>query len=365
MLATVEECYGPEVVAKLTAELDTAMTKTIEEIEDVNDQIRVLSLNARIEAARAGEAGIAFNVVAAEVSALSNLSASVAHKLRERSCTTLARIKHVNDQMATAFNGMRLSDLALNCIDLIDRNLYERSCDVRWWATDASLVEALVSREADKMAHASKRLGVILDSYTVYFDLVLCDLEGNVVANGHPHQYGNCGTQHASATWFQSALRTRSGQEFGFQAVHASPLVGGQRACVYSCVVREHGDTYGRPVGVLGIVFNWDALAQTIVHNVALSPEEKERSRVCICDDQGLMLADSHDRMLEGYVEFAERRQLFREKKGFVFARINGEATCIAHALSPGFETYATGWHAVIMQEAHAKTEPITTPSFV
>ena len=34
----------------------------------------------------------------------------------------------------------------LTNIDLIDRNLYERSCDVRWWATDSSVVDAPVLR---------------------------------------------------------------------------------------------------------------------------------------------------------------------------------------------------------------------------
>ena len=30
-----------------------------------------------------------------------------------------------------------MDNLALNAIELIDRNLYERTCDVRWWATDS------------------------------------------------------------------------------------------------------------------------------------------------------------------------------------------------------------------------------------
>ncbi len=36
--------------------------------------------------------------------------------------------------MSHRANGERLVDLALNAIEIIDRNLYERSCDVRWWA---------------------------------------------------------------------------------------------------------------------------------------------------------------------------------------------------------------------------------------
>ena len=37
-------------------------------------------------------------------------------------------------------------DLALNAIEFIDRNLYERTCDVRWWATDSAVVDCVALR---------------------------------------------------------------------------------------------------------------------------------------------------------------------------------------------------------------------------
>jgi hypothetical protein len=341
----------PEVVADLTRTLDHVMNKTITDIDTVNDQIRVLALNARIEAARAGEAGKAFNIVAMEIATLSNNSARVVNNLKNRSGATLQRIGKVSKQMATAFKGTRMSDVALMNIDLIDRNLYERSCDVRWWATDASLVEALTKRTLDAHDFASKRLGVILDSYTVYYDLVLCDLSGTIVANGRPGQFRSQKTEHSNADWFRSALATRSGTEFGFQSVHRSPLVNDRLALVYSCCVREGGEVNGRPLGVLGIVFNWEALAQTIVNGVTLTASEKAKTRVCIVDDRGLVLADSHNRILDDTIEFAERSRLFKHKKDYCVARVEDKRCCVAHASSPGFETYATGWHSLLIQE--------------
>ncbi|MEI9889879.1 MAG: hypothetical protein WDN45_03890 [Caulobacteraceae bacterium] len=85
--------------------------------------------------------------------------------------------------------GQRLIDLSLNAIEIIDRNLYERTCDVRWWATDAAVVDCLQDPTADKARHASKRLKVILDAYTVYLDLWICDPAGRVVATGRPDRY--------------------------------------------------------------------------------------------------------------------------------------------------------------------------------
>lgn len=354
--ADVRKKFNPEAVADLTRQLDTVMDRTISAIDNVNDQIRVLALNARIEAARAGEAGKAFNIVAMEIAGLSNNSAKVVSNLKRRSGSTLARISKVSTKMATEFNGTRLSDLALMNIDLVDRNLYERSCDVRWWATDASLVAALSEKKGAAHEYASKRLGVILDSYTVYYDLVLCDLTGKIVASGRPDQFRSQNTEHSHSVWFQSALRTRSGKEFGFETVHRSPLVNDRYALVYSCVVREDGDVNGKPLGVLGIVFNWEGLAQTIVNGVSLTPEEKSRTRVCIVDDQGSVLADSRNRILSDSIDFSERSQLFSKSKDFVVSQQAGKPCCIAHALSPGFETYATGWHSLIIQDVKSQT---------
>ena len=83
------------------------------------------------------------------------------------------------ERMTERSRGERMVDLSLNAIELIDRNLYERTCDVRWWATDSALVGGAATPATAAVSHASERLAVILDAYTVYLDLWLCDLDGN------------------------------------------------------------------------------------------------------------------------------------------------------------------------------------------
>lgn len=343
---------SPERIAETVTLLNKSLDRSLKHINDINRQARLLSLNARIEASRAsGEGGAAFGVVAQAMSELSVQTDRVATELGQRSRQSISRLETMNRLLATNFRGNRLSDLALTNIDLIDRNLYERSCDVRWWATDNSIVEALTDRTPERFLHASRRLGVILDSYTVYFDLVLCNTRGIVVANGRPGRFSSVGSNHSHSAWFQSAIESRSGTEFGFQSVHESTLVNRQRCLVYSCAVRQGGDANGEPIGVLGIIFNWDALAQTIVKNVPLAPEEKERTRVCITDDQGLVLADTDGKQLSEVLALPGRDAIFRESKNFALADIGMQKVCIAHARAPGFETYTTGWHSILIYE--------------
>lgn len=343
------DSISPERVAQLSNELAAELDRSLRQIGDINRQARLLALNARIEACRAGgEVGAAFGVVAQAMNELSTKTAKVAQEMGSRSEQSIRELDRVNRELSTSFRGSRLADLALTNIDLIDRNLYERSCDVRWWATDPSAVEALSALAPEACARASGRLGTILDSYTVYFDLVLCDLKGTVVANGRPNSYASVGTNHAHATWFRTALETTSGAEFGFQSVHESPLANRRRALVYSCCVREGGDAHAAPVGVLGIVFNWDALGQTVVERVSLTPEERARTRVCVTDPSGLVLADTAGAQLRETLALPGREELYREDKGFRITDVGGHRACVAHARAPGFETYTTGWHSLL-----------------
>lgn len=346
----------PERINELAGELSIRLDRSLKRIESINEQSRVLSLNAQIEASRTGSVGKAFGVVALEMRQLSHRTTEVANELSEHVRNTANQLEAISARLANQVRGTRLVDLALTNIDLIDRNLYERSCDCRWWATDTSLVEALTRGTPDAWQYASRRLGVILDSYTVYLDLVLADRNGRIVANGRPAQFNSEGSHHAESEWFRLASATRSGREFGFQSVHASTLVRGQRALVYSCGVRAGGDVDGELLGVLGVVFNWNALAQTIVEQTALFDDERPCTRVCICDRSARVLAECGPQLGGELAELPCLPELLGRKKGVVMHTIGTKKYVLAHAPAPGFETYTTGWHSLIVQEVAAKT---------
>lgn len=338
----------------LSKSMSVRMQSSMREINQINLQTKVLSLNAQIEAARAGTVGQAFGVVAAEMRNLSELTAGAVGKLQEESQGNCDNISQTFKTLGTDIRATRLSDLAMTNMDIIDRNLYERSCDVRWWATDSSVVDALTLGTPEAQEFASKRLGVILDAYTVYFDIVVCDMEGKIIANGRPARFNCQGASQKNAAWFQAALATRNGSEFGFQSVHKSQsLANGAHILVYSCTIRSGGEANGQPIGVLGIVFNWEALAQTIVHNTLISPEEKPFTRTCIVDSEGTVLADTSNQLLTDKLKLQDQQTLFAIKKGHLVRDFNGKPHILAHALSPGYETYATGWHSLILQRVN------------
>lgn len=339
-----------ESLNALSKRIASNMDNSLRQIDDINMQVRLLSFNAQVQAAKAGEAGRTFSVVANEIGNLSTKTARVAESLAAETRQDIKQLAEISDHLATDVSGNRFVDLALTNIDLIDRNLYERSCDVRWWATDPSAVDALSNPDSHSFRHASERLGVILNAYTVYFDIVLCDLNGSVVANGRPDLFKSGGSSVIHSEWFQQALQSRSGNDFGFQSVHPSPLVGNKHTLAYSCSFRSGGEANGNLLGVLGVLFNWESLAQTIVEATPIEAQDRDHVRVCIIDRSGIVLADTKREALKDRISVEPLSQLLQSRKSFRILETNGQRQLFALATAPGYETYTTGWIGLIIQ---------------
>ncbi len=337
---------SPErVVALADRAADVAATKA-REIQAITSQTRMLALNATIEAARAGDAGRGFAVVASEVKAVSGeierLAAAMENELR----SALDAVRAVGARMTQEVRGQRLMDLALNAIEIVDRNLYERTCDVRWWATDAAVVEAAAEPTTERLAHAQRRLGVILSAYTVYLDLWLCSSDGKVIAHGRPDRYpGVLGADVSQETWFQGALTTASGDDYAVADIAACAALGNVPVATYAAAVREGGEVHGRPLGVLGIHFDWAPQAKAVVTGVRLSREEATRSRVLILDARNRVIAASDGK---GILDEVFPLEAGAKTEG---AYNDRTGNLIGFHRTPGYETYrGLGWYGAITQ---------------
>ncbi len=232
----------PERIIALSQQVSKVATAKVDQVRKVTRSTRILAVNAAIEAVRAGEAGVGFEVVAKEINAFSTAINVLADELQEELSAKIEQLTGLGRNLVAQIRGARLGDLALNMIDIVDRNLYERSCDVRWWATDSAVVGCATRPEQAVRDHASRRLGVILDSYTVYLDLWIADNKGNVLANGRPNEYRSVrGTNVSSENWFRKALATADGSDFAACDIARNAALGGASVATYSTAIREKG----------------------------------------------------------------------------------------------------------------------------
>ncbi len=341
---------GNEAVASLDGILERSNAakdlteQKVGEIRAITKRMKILALNALIEAARAGDAGRGFAVVSQEVRGISDEVDALARGLDAELGGEIERLAHLARVMAETAHGARMVDLALNAVELIDRNLYERSCDVRWWATDAAVVAAAATPDAATCDHAGGRLAIILRAYTVYLDLWLIDPTGRVISSGRGDRFPVAGQSVAERPWFRTALSLRSGDDFHAEDVAVEPLLGSAQVATFATTVREGGSPHGRALGVLAVHFDWEPQARTIVESVRLGDHEGD-ARVLLIDRSRRVIAASDGRGI-----LTER--LAYDPKG----RDNGyetlpDGTLVAFHATPGYETYAgLGWYGVIVE---------------
>jgi chemotaxis signal transduction protein len=132
-----------------------------------------------------------------------------------------------------------LADLS---VDVLDRNLYERANDCRWWATSPVLATM-------EPAAARKTLAHINGLYTVYANVLLFDTQGVIVAASRDTSVE--GRQLPNA-WVAECLRLRDPMQFAVSPFEASELYGGAGTYVYAAPILANGSA----VGGVALVFD-------------------------------------------------------------------------------------------------------------
>jgi len=358
---SAEITWGKRVQQDRLTQVISRIGRRVEAFGKANDQIvlqsHILAVNSMIEAARAGAQGKGFSVVAAEMKRLSDHAKGMADSFRQDVLGIVKSAETETGELVHALNKAeqeRLVALALNLVQLIVRNLFERTADVRWWATDPSLWMALTEtggRPAEEsqrrvlMAEAAGRLQTIHRYYTVYRDLLLIDSKGLIVATASggaepvPRPVVDDGTG-----WHARAAALRSGHDYVVSAVHPNPQ-NAKPWLIYAAALREGGRPDGAPLGVLAVAFNWEREAGLIVDEEAgFTTEEWSRSRVLILDAECRILADSDGAPLGTLFPLAHGGQ----ERG---CREAPDGTLTAFARTIGYQEYdGLGWYGVVVR---------------
>ncbi len=143
--------------------------------------------------------------------------------------------------------------LASLAIDIMDRNLYERANDCRWWAQTSAFRTSLTAGvDAAGGESIAAILAYINGLYTVYDNLLVFDRQGRVVAVSNP-DYAALAGQPLAEDWVKQTLNLHDPQSYAVSNFAATPLYRNRPTYIYGAAIRSPDGK--QVVGGIGIVF--------------------------------------------------------------------------------------------------------------
>ena len=230
-------------------------------------------------------------------------------------------------------------------IDIMDRNLYERANDCRWWALAPVFRRVLstTSPDDDSLRQASKTLAHINSLYTVYDNLVLFDKTGRVLAVSNP-QYNECCGNGLSEDWVRQALALSNGQSYTVSNFAATPLYNGRHTYIYAAAIFDP-DKERNVVGGIGIVFDSAPQFAAMLQDALPRDEKGEVPPGCFgvfADRERRIIASTHPDLKPG-VNIDLDEKFFRIGNGTGSSNIavfNGAYYAVGASMSNGYREY-------------------------
>lgn len=229
-------------------------------------------------------------------------------------------------------------------IDVMDRNLYERANDCRWWALNASFARVLTSPSPEGARLCGEILATINALYTVYSNLILFDAQGVVVAVSQPSQAHLVG-QPLEAEWVGRTLALRSGQHYAVSAFEPTPLYGEAPTLIYTAAVQS--PVGGRALGGIAIVFDSTPQFSAILADSLPTDEDGAAlpgAFTLLVGSDGRILSSSDPRFAVGDASPLPVDAAALERDGDLacIRSFEGKHMAVGAALSKGYREYKT-----------------------
>ncbi len=201
-------------------------------------------------------------------------------------------------------NSAFLADLI---VDIMDRNLYERANDCRWWALTSDFrtimdKEHITPQDQNKM---NEILAYINDLYTVYTNLFIYDTNGVIISVSNPRETHLIG-QKLSYEWVNKTLEIQDSSKYYVSQFEATPLYANRPTYIYNASIRSLEDE-SRVVGGIGIVFDSAVQFETMI--VESLPKQEDGTvkdglfAVLATSNQMIIASNDHEHMTGDFLK--------------------------------------------------------------
>ncbi|WP_347988454.1 hypothetical protein [Methylomonas sp. AM2-LC] len=246
---------------------------------DINADLGLLVLNGQITSARKNAAE--FMPV---LEAIKQIGSDIANIFTE-SVNSLQEITVMSSHLDNA------GFLASLAVDIMDRNLYERANDCRWWALTSAFrrILAQTSVSTQDKNQMCEILAYINNLYTVYTNLYVFDITGEILATSNNNERGIIGMKVADSTGAAKILQNYDSQAYSVSAFESTHLYQNRYTYIYNASITQIENPQ-EVLGGIGIVFDSEFQFKEML------------SEILPCDDNGNILPGC-------FAVFAERKK--------------------------------------------------------
>lgn len=280
--------------------------------------------------------------------------------------STGARTRNVFSESTTNLYKTVMSSVLFDCgtqaalaIDIMDRNLYERANDCRWWALTQEFRLELAAADLADAAQRSRLTEVlrrINSLYTVYSNLLIFDGVGRVVAVSNP-AYNDFVGKPLGEGWVRQTLGLKDAQSYLVSSFSETGLYAGLPTYVFTAAIRRPANN--EPVGGIAIVFDATSQFKAMLADVLPLQENGEPvpgAFAVFASSSGQVISSTDPALAPGS-RLDAPREFLELQRGEIHANIvvhGGRYYAVGSCLSAGYREYRADGEPSLMEDVVA-----------
>jgi len=234
-------------------------------------------------------------------------------------------------------------------LDVMDRNLYERANDCRWWALNPKFRQVLsnisvpTQQELSEMTHI---LEYINSLYTVYTSIFVYNRHGVVVSVSNPLLNSMVGKNLSNDVSVQSCLQSQDSQAYQVSSFEESAFYENLPTYIYYAAIFDSENTK-EVVGGVGVVFDSEPEFKAILKDFL--PKDSGGSEVAgafslYVDSTGVVISVTDN--VFGIQSGENLKELYPElliigfEEGSRIVNLNGTSFIVGKVNSKGYREY-------------------------
>ncbi len=193
-------------------------------------------------------------------------------------------------------------------IDIMDRNLYERANDCRWWALNSTFRRILTDKKkTGKISETDRKkltdiLSYINGLYTVYTNIFIYDQDGVILAVSNPEEKRFLDTRLSSMNDTARCMSLHDTQAYVVSDFQQTELYKDAHTYLYHAAIKEWGNME-QNVGGIGLVFDSTPEFEAMLNETQpkyLNQTINKSTFSAFVDRSGMVIASSTEKVPVG-----------------------------------------------------------------